>query len=77
MNAEQPDEFTENTLTQLLESPHVIRGFQVDALGIDLPAEGGDFSFVFGDPKPPMNHPLVDFQVKLKAIDIRAPYRKA
>jgi hypothetical protein len=61
LNVEQPDEFTENTLTQLLESPHVIRGFEVDALWIDLPAEGGDFFFVFGDPKPPMNHRRIDF----------------
>ena len=40
MNAEKLDEFTENALTQLLESSHVIRCFLVDALGIDFAAEG-------------------------------------
>jgi hypothetical protein len=60
-NAEEADEFTKNALTQLLESSHVIRGFQVNALRIDLPAESDDFFLVFGDPKPAMNHRLVDF----------------
>src|SRR5262245_36524482 len=71
LNAEEPDEFPENTLAQLLESSHMIRGFQVNALGIDLPAESNDFFLIFGDPEPAMNHQLVDFQVKLKAINVR------
>ena len=50
----------------------MIRGFQVNAHGIDLPAESDDFFLIFGDPEPPMNHRLIDFQVKLKAIDVRA-----
>src|SRR5262245_21353563 len=72
LKVEQADEFRENAVTQLLEPLDVLWCFQVNALGIDLAAESDDFFPVFTDFKPAMNHRLIDFQVKLEAIDIRA-----
>ena len=46
-------------------------GFQLNALGIDLAAEGDDFLPILTHFKPAMNHRLIDFQVKLKPINIR------
>lgn len=71
MNVEEPDELAKNTLTQLVESLDVIRGFPMDALGIDLFSESGDL-LVFSDPKPAMNHRLVHFHMELKPIDMGA-----
>jgi hypothetical protein len=71
LNAEKLDEFTENALTQLLESSHVIRCFLVDALGIDLAAEAV-ISSCFRRPEASDESSARRLQVKLKAIDIRA-----
>ena len=50
----------------------MLRRISVNALGIDRPAERRDFLTVLGDPQPAMNHRLVDFQMKLKAVDVVA-----
>jgi hypothetical protein len=69
LHAEQLDEFAKHMIAQLMESLDVIRGFAVDPAGIDGPAEGGDFLLILGHPQPAMDHPFVDFEMELKAID--------
>jgi hypothetical protein len=72
LKPKQVDELRENTVTQLVEPLDVLWCFQVNALGIDLAAESDDFLPVFTHFKPAMNHRLIDFQVKLKTINVRA-----
>src|SRR5574341_1072586 len=69
-NAEQLDEFTEDLITQLVQSLDVRGGFLMNFLGIDFAPQRGDFVAILADAEPAMDHPFVDFQVKLKAVDI-------
>src|SRR5215510_13198353 len=71
LNPKQAHELRENTVTQLVEPLDVLGGFQLNALGIDLAAESDDFLPILTHFKPAMNHRLIDFQVKLKPINIR------
>src|SRR5262249_3529213 len=71
LNPKQAHELRENTVTQLVEPLDMLWGFQLNALGIDLAAESDDFLPILTHFKPAMNHRLIDFQVKLKPINIR------
>ena len=72
LKAKQADELRKDAVTQLVEPLDVLWCFQVNALGIDLAAESDDFLPVFTHFKPAMNHRLIDFQMKLKTINVCA-----
>src|SRR5262249_34884874 len=65
-------ELRENTVTQLVVPLDVLGGFQVNTLGINLATESDDFRPVLIHFKPAMNHRLIDFQMKLKTMNVRA-----
>src|SRR5262245_14174854 len=66
------DELAEDALTELMKPRNMGTGFAMNTLGGVGATEGGYFSSVFRDAQPAVNHRLIDFQMKLKAIDIGA-----
>ena len=72
IDAEQVDESTEYALAQLIEPRHMLRRFAMNALGAVSAAKGSDFLSILRHAQPAMDHRLVDFQMKLKAVDIDA-----
>src|SRR5689334_3636205 len=44
----------------------------MNALSIDFSTKRGDLDLVLFHPKPALDHALLDLEVKLKAVDVRA-----
>src|SRR5688500_15984347 len=72
LHSEQIDKSAEQAFADFAESRHMLRCFAVDLLDMMVAAQGGNFFLVLRNFQPAMDHRLVDFHVKLKAVDFCA-----